>query len=106
MINSVAPVANRQEQYNEPLDRVVRFFEQYLTTDGNMLPFHFKTLITLNKVILFNLITNINVVKTCEELRLSRYHPGMEADNNFQILARYLATSRMRVSIKIQLKLA
>ena len=47
-INSLAPVANRQEQYDEPLDRIV-LFEQYMSTDGNVLRFHIKTLLCLNE---------------------------------------------------------
>ena len=46
VINSVAPVADRQEQYNEPLDRVVQFFEQYLSTDGNLVTLLLKILLS------------------------------------------------------------
>ena len=47
-INSVAPVADRQAQYNEPLGRVV-LAGQYMSTDGKVLCFHFKTLLYLNQ---------------------------------------------------------
>ena len=59
-INSIVPVANRQEQYAEPLDRVVQFFEQYLSTDGNVLRFHFKTLLSSTEETTFNMFNQID----------------------------------------------
>ena len=72
VINSIVPVANRQAQYNEPLDRVVQFFEQYLSTDGNMLSFHFKAFSSSNEVTIINILNlNTNTVKRSKKLRFS-----------------------------------